>query len=112
MKKTICDRCGNEQHIKEVDDFITSDDYHINQGENKLIMKRLVKRKIKFFGWTSFTRMIDYRANWVEGNFEYDICENCQESFNMWLKEKNYEKKIIEKVLENPKEAKELLKEN
>ena len=112
MKKTLCDRCGNEQHIKEIDDFITSKDYHENQGENKLVMKRLVKRKIRFFGWTSIIRMIDYRPNWVEGSLDYDICETCQESFNMWLEEKDYEKKIIEKVLENPEEAKELLTES
>lgn len=48
----------------------------------------------------------------MKGQIEIDICENCQESFNMWIEDKDYEKTIIKGALNNPIEAKEFLKQS
>lgn len=109
MKQTFCDRCGKEQNIKNMSDFITKEGVNKNIGENKLTVRRLVARKVKWFGLTSIMKMIDFTPKWIHGSVDYDICENCQESFNTWLDTPDYEAKIIQKTLENSEEAKEQL---
>ena len=108
MRTTKCDRCKGESNLKEVFG-LRCDKKHSQQGSYN---KYRVVRKVRWFGWRTFADSLDYVSSWITGKIEIDICDRCQESFNMWLDDPNYEENIVKGVLENPEESMEIIKKS